>query len=241
MVGIYFEPAFQRINLYLCRKLSPLEALERSTLNQDWITVLLLAVFFMLVIARKLFPQRFIDFSMLFATNKYLLLRGKEPEIIEPFNVLLFVVNVISVSLFIFLFYGTYTADIARPQILFLQIATAYATFILLKFSLEKIIANILSLDEKMDYYMFYKLSYRNFLALILLPVSIIFTYVWQPVQLAFFICLGILLMLNLVITVGIFRKNQQYIFSNWFYFILYLCALEIGPYYILYKLVTRA
>lgn len=241
MVGFYFDNAFQRINLYLCRKHFPLEALERSTLNHDWLTVLLLAVFLVLVVARKLYPQRFVDFSMLFATNKYLLLRGKEPEIIEPFNVLLFVVNVISVSLFIFLFYGTYTSGIARPQIFFLQIATGYTTFILLKFSLEKIIANILSLDEKMDYYMLYKLSYRNFLALVLLPVSIIFIYVWPPGLLAFYICLGVMLLLNLVVTVGIFRKNQQYIFSNWFYFILYLCALEIGPYYILYKLVTRA
>lgn len=218
-----------------------MEVIERSTLSQDWITVLLLGVFIILVVARNLYPQRFIDFTMLFATNKYLLIRGREPQIIDPFNVLLFVVNVISVTLFIFLFYNTYAGETARPQVLFLQIATAYATIILLKFSLEKIIANILSLDEKMDYYMFYKLSYRNFLTLILLPISILLTYVWKPGLLVFYISGGFLLLLNLITIVGIFRKNQAYILNNWFYFILYLCALEIGPYYILYKLITMA
>ena len=218
-----------------------MEVIERSSLSQDWITVLLLGVFLILVVARKLYPQRFIDFTMLFATNKYLLIRGREPQIIDPFNVLLFVVNVVSVTLFIFLFYSTYTEQVERPQILFLQIATAYATVILLKFSLEKVIANILSLDNKMDYYMFYKLSYRNFLALILLPVSIFLTYVWKPGLMVFYICAGFLLLLNLITIVGIYRKNQPYILNNWFYFILYLCALEIGPYYILYKLVTMA
>ena len=218
-----------------------MEVIERSSLSQDWITVLLLGVFLILVVARKMYPQRFIDFTMLFATNKYLLIRGREPQINDPFNVLLFVVNIISVTLFIFLFYNTYMGQVERPQVLFLQIATAYTTIILLKFSLEKIIANILSLDHKMDYYMFYKLSYRNFLALVLLPISILLTYVWKPGLMAFYICAGILLFLNLITIVGIFRKNQPYILNNWFYFILYLCALEIGPYYILYKLVTMA
>lgn len=218
-----------------------MEVIERSSLSQDWITVLLLGVFLILVVARKMYPQRFIDFTMLFATNKYLLIRGREPQIIDPFNVLLFVVNIISVTLFIFLFYNTYIEEVERPQILFLQIATAYTTIILLKFSLEKIIANILSLDNKMDFYMFYKLSYRNFLALVLLPVSIFLTYVWTPGIMIFYICAGFLLLLNLITMIGIFRKNQPYILNNWYYFILYLCALEIGPYYILYKLVTRA
>ena len=218
-----------------------MEVIERSSISQDWITVLLLGVFLILVVVRKMYPQRFIDFTMLFATNKYLLIRGREPQIMDPFNVLLFVVTVISVTLFIVLFYSTYAGQVERPQIFFLQIATAYATIILLKFSLEKIIANILSLDNKMDYYMFYKLSYRNFLALILLPVSIFLTYVWKPGLMVFYICAGFLLLLNLITIVGIFRKNQPYILNNWFYFILYLCALEIGPYYILYKLVTRA
>ena len=200
-----------------------------------------MAALLLLVAAKYTFPHRFADFAMLFATNKYLLLQGKELKIFHPFNVLLFTVNVISVSLFIYIFYQTFvTTEIARPRILFIRIATAYGAFVLLKFSFEKILANIISFDKEINYYLFYKLSYRNFITLVLLPVNIIFIYVWKPSALAIYICLGIILLINLITLVGIFLKNQQQIIKHSFYFILYLCALEIGPYYILYKLITN-
>ncbi|GAB2760768.1 DUF4271 domain-containing protein [Salinimicrobium soli] len=218
-----------------------MEAIERSAVSQDWITILLLLAFVLIVVAKMAFSQRFSHFVMLFATDKYLLLKGKDPNIFHPFNILLFTVNVISAGLFIFIFFNALSAASGdRSQILFLRIVTAYAAFILLKFSLEKIIANIIAVDDKINYYLFYKLSYRNFMALILLPVCITFVYVWQPSLLALYVVLGIILLMNMITLASVYQKNQQYILNHWFYFILYLCALEIGPYFILYKLITK-
>ncbi len=178
---------------------------------------------------------------MLFATDKYLLLKGKDPNLFHPFNVLLFVVNAVSAGLFIYIFYLTFSEGSPdRPKVLFLRIITAYTAFVLLKFSLEKILADVVSVNDRMNYYLFYKLSYRNFIALVLLPVTILFIYVWEPSPLMLYIVLGLILLINLITLLSAFLKNQQYILNNWFYFILYLCALEIGPYYILYKLVTK-
>lgn len=195
----------------------------------------------LLVIARYTFPHRFTDFAMLFATNKYLLIQGKEAKIFHPFNILLFAVNIFSVALFIYICYQTFiTSEIPRPKILFIRIATAYAAFVLLKFSLEKILANIFSIDNLMDHYLFHKLSYRNFISLVLLPVNIAFIYIWKPTSQALYIFIAVILFINIVTLLGIFRKNQQQIINHSFYFILYLCALEIGPYFILYKLITN-
>ena len=218
-----------------------MEVIERFAVSQDWITLLLILAMVLLVATKFAFPYRFADFSMLFATNKYLLIRGKEPKLFHSFNILMFCVNTISAALYVYIFYQTFTPEpVERPKILFLRIATAYATFVLLKFSLNKIVASILSIDKIMDHYLFYKLSYRNFMALLLLPISVIFVYVWEPGRQALYITLGVILLMNLIIMAGIFTKNQQYISKHWFYFILYLCALEIGPYYILYKLFTE-
>lgn len=217
-----------------------MEAIERTALSTDWITVLLLAAFLILVIAKTAHLHKFSDFSNLFITDKYLLLHGREPKILHAFNILMFVVNVISVSLFIYILYRVmHPSEISRPIILFIRIATAYAAFVLLKFAVEKIVANILSLDKKMDFYLFYKLSYRNFLAMLILPANIIFIYLWWPNILGLFIFLGFILLMNFIIVADIFKKNRQYIFNHFFYFILYLCALEMGPYFILYKAIT--
>lgn len=218
-----------------------MEALERYTVSHDWVTLLLLLVMVILVATKYAFPQRFSYFVMLFATDKYLLLKGKNPNIFHPFNLLFFSINIIIVALFVHIFYPSIFSEVPdRPKILYLRIATAYTAFILLKFSFEKILANILSIDKKMDYYLFYKLSYRNFMALVLLPVCMAFIYIWEPSILAFYTSIGILLLMNFITVASIYRKNQQYILGHWFYFILYLCALEIGPYFILYKLITK-
>lgn len=216
------------------------EAVERTIITQDWITLLILGTLFLLVLAKEGFYQRFTEFAMLFATNKYLLLRSKDTGIFHPFSSILFLVNILSVSLFAFLFYDIYTDGlIARPQITFLRIMTAYTSFILLKFAIEKIAANILDFEQRMEQYQFYKLTYRNFLSLGLIPLNILFFYVFEPSLGVLYFLIGLILFLNFVSLIGIFRKNSRYILSNVLYFILYLCALEIGPYFILYKLVT--
>ena len=217
-----------------------MEATKILIISKDSITIMILVAFLLLVICRTYFPQRFQDFSLLFATNKYLLLKGREPKLFHPFNLLLFAVNIISVSLFIFIVYQQlYPLEAGISKVIFIRIATAYATFILLKFSVEEIMANILSVDKKMNYYLFHKLSYRNFMAMLLLPLNIIFIYIWEPSLMTLYISIGFLLFLNILSLSGIILKNRQYIMRHWFYFILYLCALEIGPYFILYKLIT--
>ena len=218
-----------------------MEAIERHVIAQDWITLLLLLVLAVLVTAKYIFPQRFNHFVMLFATDKYLLLKGKNPKIFHPFNLLFFMVNVVTVGLFIYIFYNGIADNTPdRPKVLYLRIATAYTAFVLLKFSVEKILANIVSVDKQINYYLFYKLSYRNFMALVLLPVCMAFIYIWEPTILALYICIALVLIMNIITIASLYRKNQQFILNRWFYFILYLCALEIGPYFILYKLITK-
>lgn len=219
-----------------------MEAIERIVVSKDWITLVLLAILIVLALVKYRYPRKFLDFTMLFATNKYLLLRGKEPRISHPFNIWMFVVNVLSVSFLIFIFYQTFAESrIARPIILFIRIATAYAAFVLLKFGIEKIMAITLSIENSINYYLFQKLTYRNFIALFLLPLNIMFIYVWEPGLTTFYIVLGMVLLINLLIQFNIYKKNRQLIFGNLFYFILYLCALEIGSYFILYKAITNS
>src|SRR5690606_2153824 len=124
----------------------------------------------------------------------------KDPNLFHPFNILFFTINAIVAGLFIYIFYITFAeAPPERPKVFFLRILTAYTAFVLLKFSLEKIIADVISVNKKMNYYLFYKLSYRNFMAVFLLPVIILFLYAWQPSRLVLYIFLGIILLMNLI------------------------------------------
>lgn len=216
-----------------------MEAIERNLISTDWITFLLTGTFILLAFIRNAYPYKFSDFVLIIATDKYLRIEGREPNIKHPFNTFMFIVNVVSASLFIYIIYSFFNQNISRPLILFIRIATAYSAFVLIKFSIEKILGNILAIDKTMEYFHFYKLSYRNFIALFLLPINIFLLYVWQPNLTGIIVIGSMIFLFNLIIILDILKKSRSFISAHLFYFILYLCALEIAPYFILYKLIT--
>lgn len=218
-----------------------MQAIERQVESLDWVSLIFLAAFMVLSLAKSFYPQRFEDFTSLITSNKFMVFRGKEYKAFHPFNILMFLVNIMAVSLFLYLVLKHFWAEenFEEPLIIFIRIATAYTSFVLLKYGIEKIIANIFDLDEKIDHYLFQKLSYRNFGALFLLFPLLLFFYSFPPSAPVLFGLLGLLILTNIISLTNIYKQNQNLISANWFYFILYLCALEIAPYIILYKLFT--
>ncbi len=218
-----------------------MQAIERHAESLDWASLVFLLAFIIISLAKSVYPQRFTDFISLLTSNKFMLFRGKEYKAFHPFNILMFGVNVLSVSLFIYLILKLFwpAEQFEEPVILFIRITTAYASFILLKIGIEKIIANIFNLDDTIDYYLYQKLSHKNYTAVLLLFPLLFFYYTISPGASAIYILLGLVVLGNLISLALIYRKNQNLISANWFYFILYLCALEIAPYFILYKLFT--
>ena len=110
----------------------------------------------------------------------------------------------------------------------------------LIKVLLERLIGSVLSIDSIVNDYLFQKISYKNYIGLLLIPVNAFLIYSLKPDTLTFIIVLGILLVINAIGSLSFFKRNQSVIKKNFFYFILYLCALEISPYVILYKLITN-
>lgn len=191
----------------------------------------------LMVLAKQFYPKRFHEFIMLPLSNKYFLIQGKNDELSHPFNLLLFLLQVISVSLFIYLFLKIY--DPLLPQqhpSLFVQIVTAYIVFAGIKFSIEKIVGDIFSIDGLVNNYLYQKLSYRNLFGVLFFIANLLFFYVVEPTLLVLIILSSVVLIANALILFYSYKSNRTILLSNFFYFILYLCALEISPYVIMYK-----
>lgn len=225
------------IFVYLCQKSCTVEFSERLVLSTDWATYLLVGCFALFALAKYFYPKRFHEFAMLPVSNQYFFVHGKDDQLAHPFNMMLFAVQIFCVSIFAYLSIGVLrpAAVLSNPW-LFLQICSAYSIFILAKFSLEKIVGNIFSMDGIVNNYLYQKLSYRNFLGLLFFIGNIFFLYAVRPTEMAILIFWGTTLVLNAIALIYSYRVNGKIIRSNFFYFILYLCALEISPYIILYK-----
>ncbi len=224
--------------MYLCCKIARLDYTERIIESNDWTTYLLAFCFLLLAAAKYFYPRRFTDLLTLPFSDKYFTLHAKEGTMNHPFNTMLFVVQAITTSIFIYLLFRAFhPISVQENPWLFVQICTVYGVFVLVKFFVEKIVANIFSIDQLIDQYLFQKLSYRNLFAILLLIGNLLFLYSipTAPVGLVIF-AVGLLL-LNAIALFTRYKKYATLISGNFFHFILYLCALEISPYIILYKL----
>ena len=226
----------QEVSSVFSSNFAPMDYVTRSFENIDWVTLLLLGCLLCYAIAKYIYPKRFQEFMLLPVTNKYFLVLGKNTEIKHPFNVLLFLPQIVMFSLFIFLFVDAQETPIEKPLILFVQICAFYTMFVLAKFTIEKLVGTIFNLEILIDKYLHQKLSYRNLLAILIFIGNLIFFYIYKPSTLVLLISLGIIAILNTIALYATYKTNRQLIFSQLFYFILYLCALEISPYIILYK-----
>jgi hypothetical protein len=219
-----------------------LEAIERYTTANDLLTLIILLVLLLLVLAKKMFQPRFEDFVSLVTSGKYMVIKSREHKALFGFNILMFIVHVLSVSLFLFILYRAFVpSNIENTGMILLRIITGYSFFVLLKIFVEKIIANVFDIDEYIDHYLFQKHTYRNFISIILFPFSIFLVYTDNLNNVLLYIILGLFFIAMILAFVRIIIKNEGQVASYWFYFILYLCALEITPYIILYKLITTS
>ncbi|OIP51165.1 MAG: DUF4271 domain-containing protein [Flavobacteriaceae bacterium CG_4_8_14_3_um_filter_34_10] len=206
----------------------------------DWITLVVILCLILLTAAKLINSNRFNELLLLPISNKYFLVHGKNRTIFSTFNVLLLLVQILSVSIFLYFLITVFFNEFkTQGVLLYLQIVSYYTLFLGVKFYIEKIIANLFSFDEYLEIYLYHKLSYRNLMGIFLLGINILFLYTLPQSPLLLLILILILLLVNLLSLFYTYRTNEKFIIARFFYFILYLCALEISPYLILYKAIV--
>src|SRR4249920_2758939 len=77
------------------------ELIPRVVENKDWVTILFIVAFGMVAITKSAFENRFSDFIKLIANNKYLKIYKDSSNLMSWFTILLFVVQLISLSFFV--------------------------------------------------------------------------------------------------------------------------------------------
>ena len=210
----------------------------RETVTNEWFTIFIVVALIFLTLSKFLFSRRFEDFLAVIGNSKYLKIYARDQKFIDGFDSFLFINLVISVSIFSFLAYSEFVNPSDFDLIQFFKILFGISALMLIKVLLERLIGSLFEIDTLIDSYLFQKTTYRNYIGLILLPVNILLIYTFSPTKIIIYIVLAIIFLVNLTGFVTSLKNHQKTLINNFFYFILYLCALEIGPYLILYRLI---
>jgi len=210
----------------------------RETVTNDWYTIALLIGLASVAVSRFIYTHRFIDFVTVLGNTKYLKIYSRDQKFIDGFDSLFYVNFIISISTFTYvgtsLFYGFPDFELTY----FLKILFGIGILTLSKTLIERLVGSLFEIDDIIDKYLFQKTTYKNLTGLILLPLNALIIFAFEPSMTIIYLIIGLIFLINIIGFIVSFNNHQKVLLSNIFYFILYLCALEIGPYLILAKLI---
>jgi hypothetical protein len=212
----------------------------RITENKDWATLLFVLSFAIIALTKSISESRFGDFANLLFSDKYNKVYRDSSQLKSGFTISLFFVQIISLAFFIQLSLNLFGYASKTDWILYIQLTTFLIFFILAKYLIEKIIATAFNIEEFMEQFNLRKVTYRTYIGLFILPINIILFYYDTIPKIIPIIIISIVLISNVLTYIASIKNYQNLIFGKLFYFILYLCTLEIAPYFFMYYWFTK-
>ena len=208
----------------------------RNVTSNELYTILIVIGLTFIAIAKVSSPKRFSDFTMVLGNFTYLKIYTREQKFFDRFDALLFINLIVSVAIFGLIVFQLLVEPISVSLNLISKLVFGIGVFILIKVLIERLIGSLFDIDYLIDHYIFQKISYRNFLGIVLLPINALLIFSITPTPTIIYAIFILLFTISMIGLITSFKTYQSLIKNNLFYFILYLCALEIAPYVIFYK-----
>lgn len=214
---------------------------ERIVFSPDWLTIVFLVILLLIAIIKNNFSEQLSSLFSLLYSDKYYSDFGKvKPLIWNNFNILFFLIFILVSAVMIYYSLNAYVNDSFLFDLgYFLKILAGVLIYLVLRYTFEVILSSLFEIFEEYKFFSFVKLSNLFLISVYLLPVLLFITYVNSSQYVIF---IGAALIFLALVLLFRYIKALQYDrinFSNIFYLFLYLCALEIAPIILIYKLIV--
>lgn len=213
-----------------------MQALERVSSYDDWITFVMLISFFLLASLKFINQDRF--------RNLLLFNRGKgyvESELSENtsffslFGIVFTLFSVLSFSFFILKTTSVYITAIDFSFSNFLLLCLGVLVFQLIQYFIQSGIRALFSIHPKsIEVLLVSQRSYLYSISVFVFLINMLLSFAYLRPNYLIHVTLFVLLM-GMVYFIN---TNKKLILSKLFYFILYLCAFKLAPLVVLFKLI---
>lgn len=217
--------------------------IERSLLSNDVLTFVYIFIFLMLAFLKFRFPKKFLALTTCFFSKSFFVDYANElTTTFSVFKSILFLVQNLILSIFIFNLLSIQVPEIyGSIDPVFIKLFLGVSAFLMSQYLFGLFLARIFQYKELFLSIHALKFSYLKVISFLMLPFLLFQNYGTygdkNSVGLIGAVFLAMLLLIRVVLIVS---KNNKVIFERLFYFIVYLCALEIAPLLILYKVVVN-
>jgi len=215
------------------------EGIEKIASTSDWVTMFFLVVLILIAVLQFNYSERFSKlFSLVYSEKYYTDYIKTRPLIFNSFHVIFFFIILFNISLFLYFAFNTFSSPLVEGQFYFFAqiLLVTFAYFIVRNF-MGIFLANLFEVEEGQKYFTFLKMSNLALVSILVLPLLVLANYSVGIFH-KFLITFGIVASF----AIALFRyfvliKNEKLSFNNLFYLFLYLCALELAPFIVIYKL----
>jgi len=207
--------------------------------SKDSLFYLLVAILFYFALTRIFFEKYFNNLMTLFFRVSLRQQQIREQVLQTPLpSLLLNILFVISSGLFAcYLLHYSRFGEAVPFWVLYLYCMAAIATIYLVKFVVLKFVGWVFSISRATDIYIFVVFLVNKMLGIFLLPFLILITFSGQQFrEILITISLAMIFMLWAYRALAGYRPVRNEIKLTPFYFFLYLCAFEIAPLLLIYK-----
>jgi hypothetical protein len=210
------------------------QALEKITISTNWIPLVLVFLFAIIAVlkiidAEKLKGYVFALFNKGFIEGE----AAEDTSLFSAFYSLLFIFSSIVLALTISLFVTERNVNLALSFSSFFSVLKVVFCYLIIKGLFEVALVRLFLIKKQVRFYLVSKFSSLYSISFFLLVFFVLFQF--SPLNYSCFIFSTLILFfLRFVLQLG---HNKNLVFSELFYFILYICAFEIAPLLTLFKL----
>jgi hypothetical protein len=215
------------------------EGIERLSLTKDWITIILLSSLVLIAVIKFAFSERFIKLFSLSYSEKYFTNYSKsKPLIFNTFHFLFFIIINFNISLLIYYAIKAFEpAKISNDLSFFLQIVLILLLFFIVRYLIGYLLGIVFDLTEEQDRVTLLKISSLAYLSMLFFPLLVLINYSsasLHKILITFSLTIALILFFMRYFAIA---KNLTLNFNSFFYLLLYICALEIAPILVIYKM----
>ena len=198
----------------------------------DGFTIIILLNIIIVTLAKALNNSKFKQFIFIYLNNSYLKFSTNNNSFLSSFNSLLNINYLISLSVYIsiFLSYSNPGVNNNFDISIFLKTLFVVVLFIYTKYLFEILVGWSFNIRKVIITFNLQKNSFNKLIGIIIILFNSLSIYSFPGSVTFIKISVFFVILLYLVGLYKVIILNDKLILSNMFYFILYLCTLEIVP-----------
>ena len=211
-----------------------MQAIDRIVISHNWITITVVFAMLLLFVLKKVDQTRLIGYSKSFFITGFIEGKVKEkPSFFSFFNLLIFVFTMLVISLSFLLLIQQYLPSYTTDFSFFITLLGFVTIYFLIFLVTDVALSSVFQIKNELKCFVAAKIAYLYNVALWTFPLLIITIYGFNNAYILTITSIALLLLSIMLV----FINNKKLIVNKLFYFILYLCALEIAPLLIFYKI----